>query len=146
MLKTSSWRFIVATTLSVYLVGCYSTRTIKPTELPKLSGGVGGRVEDLDGYTVVVDDEYDAAIVGMNGRRAYFQHPVFAKATETTLEVAGANHSAVAFNLAELHSVETTTLDTAGNTFWAVYGVVTVVGGIFFFWAMHAALNADGPP
>lgn len=150
---------ITSSVLCLTLCGCYTTARIKPTELPKLNGGmVGtivagdhegraavsvGHVEGADGRMVEVNGEYDATVVQNDGQEVEFTHPVWATVDDSTLQVAGGNRARTSFELSDVSAVETSTYNE--NVPYIIAGCTVLalaIGGIIAI-AIHAQNAVD---
>lgn len=145
--------------LCLTLCGCYTTARIKPTELPKLNGGmVGtiiggehqglaavsvGHVEGVDGRMVEVNGEFDATVVQSDGEEVEFTHPVAATVDESKLHVAGGNRARTSFELSDVSEVETSTYNA--NTTYILVGctLIAVMVGIVTAIAIDAQNSVD---
>ncbi len=135
---------LALTTCVALVSGCYTWEPIRPSELPKLSGGgvtVGrivdgeneGRVvvaslrhvEAPDGTMVEIKGKYDARITLKNGREIEFEHPVRTEVDGLHVVIAGGNVSNMSFDPDNIKSVEVSQF-SAGQTALAIVGCVVL--------------------
>jgi hypothetical protein len=156
---TRALLLMTSSVLCLTLCGCYTTARIKPTELPKLNGGmvgtiVGGdhqghaavsvgHVEGADGRMVEVNGEFDATVVQNNGDEVEFTHPVLATVKESTLEVAGGNRARTRFELSDVSEVETSTYNANTTIILVGCTLIAVMVGIVAAIAIDAQNTVD---
>jgi hypothetical protein len=154
--------FCFISTVLVFTTGCYSTQTIKPTELPKLNrspseaalqkancataDNVIEHVEGIDGRMVEVEGDFDATVVSKSGTETEYEHPVISKIDDDVLEIRSSNNRPTEVPISTVKYIEVTSYDSTATT-WTIVGisagVVAIIGTLLIVNAIIASNSSN---